>query len=134
MREIGDRLADRLDDVRRAFPLALDLGSRTGVLRRVLGPRGGIRMLVHCDLSPAMAARAPRPVLVADEEAIPFASETFDLVMSVLSLHWVNDLPGTLTQIRAALKPDGLFLAALLGGETLKELRGALAAALRAVT
>ena len=129
LREVGDRLADRLDDVKRRFPLALDLGCHTGELGRLLGGRGGIESLVHCDLSPAMAARAPDLRLAADEEALPFGEATFDLVTSLLSLHWVNDLPGALTQIRLALKPDGLFLAAMLGGDTLKELRQALAEA-----
>jgi len=69
------------------------------------------------------------PRLAADEEALPFANETFDLAVSALSLQWVNDLPGTLAQIRRALKPDGLFLAALIGGETLGELRESLAVA-----
>src|SRR4030095_6212537 len=67
-----------------------------------------------------------RPTLVADEEALPFAPWSFDLVISNLTLHWVNDLPGCLLQIRQILKPDGLFLAAILGGGTLAELRGAL--------
>ena len=67
--------------------------------------------------------------MAADDEALPFAGETFDLIISYLSLHWVNDLPGALAQIRQALKPDGLFLASMLGGETLRELRQALAEA-----
>jgi SAM-dependent methyltransferase len=66
---------------------------------------------------------------VADEEALPFRDASLDLVVSALALQFVNDLPGTLVQIRRALKPDGLFLAALLGGETLTELRQAFAAA-----
>ncbi len=138
-REAGERLADRLDDVRRRFPLALDLGCHDGTLGRLLGARGGIETLVQCDLSPAMARAAGaagrpapatnavhRPALAADEEALPFAAASFDLVLSALSLHWTNDLPGALIQVRQALKPDGLFLGALLGGETLGELRGAL--------
>jgi SAM-dependent methyltransferase len=76
-----------------------------------------------------MAAQAPAPAVAGDEEALPFANGAFDLVLSSLSLHWVNDLPGALSQIRRALKPDGLFLAAMPGGETLKELRQALAEA-----
>ena len=67
--------------------------------------------------------------IVADEEALPFREGSLDLVVSGLSLQFVNDLPGTLVQIRRALKPDGLFLAALVGGETLTELRQAFAAA-----
>jgi malonyl-ACP O-methyltransferase BioC len=132
VREVAERLADRLSDVTRHFPLALDLGCHTGEMADTLGNRGGIETLVQCDLSPAMAARAAahgRPALAADEEWLPFADNSFDLVMSCLSLHWVNDLPGTLVQIRRVLKPDGLFLCAMLGGETLKELRQALAEA-----
>ncbi len=125
VREIADRLADRLDDIRRTFPLALDLGCHRGELGTVLRGRGGIATLVHCDLSPAMAAQAPAPAVAADEERLPFADHSFDAVISVLSLHWVNDLPGTLVQVCRCLKPDGLFLAAILGGETLKELRAA---------
>ncbi len=127
--EVAERLTERLDDVTRKFPRALDLGCHGGALARALGRRGGVETLVQCDLSPAMAraaASSGRPSLAADEEALPFAPRSFDLVMSVLSLHWVNDLPGALIQIRQALKPDGLFLGALLGGETLAELRAAL--------
>ena len=126
LREVGERLADRLDDIRRTFPLALDLGCHSGQLARLIGPRGGIETLINCDLSRAMAAIAPAPAVVADEEFLPFGNGNFDAVMSLLSLHWVNDLPGALHQIRMALKPDGLFLAAMLGGETLRELRRAL--------
>jgi len=128
-RESAERLSDRLDDVTRPFPLALDLGCHTGQLGRALGARGGIKTLVQCDLSPEMAARAGTLNLAADEEFLPFGNETFDLILSNLSLHWVNDLPGALVQARRALKPDGLFLAAMLGGETLTELRQALAEA-----
>jgi SAM-dependent methyltransferase len=73
-----------------------------------------------------MVRRAPGLGVVADEELLPFAAERFDLALSCLSLHWVNDLPGTLAQIGHALKPDGLLLAALFGGTTLPELREAL--------
>src|SRR3546814_1036149 len=66
------------------------------------------------------------PAVVADEEALPFAAGSLDLVLSVLSLHWVNDLPGTLLQIGRALKPDGLLLAAMIGGDSLREPRDAL--------
>lgn len=129
LREIAQRLVERLDDVRRKFPVALDLGCRHGYLADDLARRGGVRTLVHCDLSSAMVRGAASPCLVADEEALPFAAGSFDLVVSLLNLHWVNDLPGALLQVRQALKPDGLFLAAMFGGETLKELRRALAEA-----
>ena len=127
--EVAARLAERLDVVNREFPLALDLGCHGGSLARALDKRGGIKTLVQCDLSQDMARAAALngyPTLAADEEALPFKAESFDLVMSVLGLHWVNDLPGALIQIRHALKPDGLFLGALFGGQTLTELSQAL--------
>lgn len=129
LREVALRLVDRLDDVRRGFPRVLDLGCHTGQIGCLLEGRGGLESVVQCDPSPAMARRAGGLALAADEEALPFAEGVFDLVISCLGLHWVNDLPGALIQARRALKPDGLFLAALFGGETLKELRASLAAA-----
>ena len=127
--EVAERLAERLDDVTRRFPLALDLGCHTGELGRRLAGRGGIERLVQGDLSPEMAARAGPLALAADEESLPFAEGSLDLIMSNLALHWVNDLPGALIQIRRALKPDGLFLAAMIGGASLVELRDCLLAA-----
>jgi NADH dehydrogenase [ubiquinone] 1 alpha subcomplex assembly factor 5 len=126
--ESGERLLDRLDDVARRFPRALDLGSRHGILARALKGRGGIEMLVHADRSHGFLSRLPEPrrAVVAEAEALPFARAAFDLVLSNLDLHWANDLPGALLQLRQALKPDGLLLAALLGGGTLAELRRAL--------
>jgi SAM-dependent methyltransferase len=85
--------------------------------------------MVQCDMSAAMVGAAAGLRLVADEEALPFGDGSFDLVTSLLSLHWVNDLPGTLVQIRRCLRPDGLLLGAFFGGETLKELRRVLAEA-----
>jgi len=129
LRESADRLVDRLEDVTRGFPLVLDLGCHGGELSEKLRGRFGIETLVSCDLSPRMAAKARAGgalAAAADEETLPFAEGRFDLVISNLSLHWVNDLPGALLQIRRLLKPDGLFLAAMLGGETLKELRQAM--------
>ncbi|MBL8668087.1 MAG: methyltransferase domain-containing protein [Rhodospirillales bacterium] len=127
LREVGERLLDRLDDVRRHFPCALDMGCHRGELGEMLAGRGGIETLVQCDLSEPMVRAASGLRVAADEEALPFADGSFDLVVSAMSLHWVNDLPGTLVQLRRVLRPDGLLLAALLGGETLKELRRALA-------
>jgi SAM-dependent methyltransferase len=121
IREVAERLADRLDDVKRSFALALELGCHSGELAAALG--GRIPRLIQADASEALVRRASGLRLVADEEFLPFAEGTFDLVVSALSLHWVNDLPGTLVQARRALKSDGLFLAAMLGGETLRELR-----------
>jgi NADH dehydrogenase [ubiquinone] 1 alpha subcomplex assembly factor 5 len=123
--EAAERLADRLDDMARPFPRALDLGCREGVLARVLAGRGGIETLVHADAALAYARRAPAPALVAEAEALPFARASFDLVLSNLDLHWTNDLPGALLQLRHVLKPDGLLLASLFAGGTLAELRQA---------
>lgn len=121
--EVADRLADRLEDVTRAFPLALDLGARDGAMGRALAGRKGIERLVAAELSPRLARQAGGPAVAADEEFLPFAEGTFDLAVSNLSLHWVNDVPGALVQVRRALKPDGFFCGAMLGGETLVELR-----------
>lgn len=131
IRDVADRLTDRLDDVMRTFPVALDLGCRGGVLAETIAGRGGIETLVQSDLSETLAsdARPYGPSVVADEETLPFAPNTFDLVLSSLALHWVNDLPGALVQINHTLKPDGLFLGAMFGGETLFELRDCLATA-----
>ncbi len=128
-REIASRLVERLDDVRRAFPKALDLGSHGDEIATALGGRTAIGCLVRADLGQGFARRAKGPAVVADEELLPFAPQSFDLVVSAMDLHWVNDLPGTLVQIRRILKPDGLLLGALLGGATLWQLRQALAAA-----
>lgn len=128
-REGAGRLAERLEDTTRQFPLALDLGCHTGQLAQALQGRGGIQILVQCDLSPAMVQQTHDLKLVADEEFLPFQEGSFDVVLSALSLHWVNDLPGTLIQIRKVLKPGGIFFASLLGGHTLTELRQAAFAA-----
>lgn len=133
-REVGGRLVSRLEDIRQRFPVALELGCRTGVLAELVGDRGGIECLVRSELSEAMAQRAVAQwpsalTVIADEEQLPFREGLFDLVMSNLVLHWVNDLPGTLVQVHRVLKPDGLFLASMVGGHSLSELRTALAAA-----
>jgi SAM-dependent methyltransferase len=125
-REVAERLAERLDDVRRRFPLALELDRRGDALTAAIQARAGIETIVHAGLSPAAVRDAGGPAVAADEEALPFRDDAFDLVVSSLALHWVNDLPGALAQVRRALKPDGLFLAALFGGGTLAELRDAL--------
>lgn len=132
----GEALADRLQDVTRRFPRALDLGCHDGTLGRLLAGRGGIETMVQCDLAEPLARQADAPgcpALVADEELLPFAEGAFDLVLSNLSLHWTNDLPGALLQIRRALKPDGLFLATMFGADTLTELRDCLLAAENAI-
>lgn len=123
--ESAERLADRLADINRRFPRALDLGCRNSQLGRILHRRSGIEWLVSADPSPRFARLAPPPRLVAEGEALPFAPSSFDAVLSNLALHWTNDLPGALLQLRQILKPDGLLLASLFGGDTLHELREA---------
>ncbi len=124
-REVAERLADRLLDVNRSFETGIGLGARGGILRGALAPADRVRWLVETDLSAAMIADS-QPACIADEEFLPFAPACADLIVSNLSLHWVNDLPGALAQIRRTLRPDGLFLAAMLGGDTLRELRRAM--------
>lgn len=120
-------LAERLSAVLRKFELAADLGTPTEAVRRALADRAGpIVALVERPVS--AAARAPLTI-VADLEALPLREGALDLAVSALSLQFVNDLPGTLVQVRRALKPDGLFLAALVGGASLAELRESFAAA-----
>jgi NADH dehydrogenase [ubiquinone] 1 alpha subcomplex assembly factor 5 len=132
--EVADMVADRLSDIRRNFPVALDVGCHTGQIAALLAGRGGIETLLQCDLSEKMARRTSGLKIVADEEYLPIGDGMLDLVVSCLSLHWVNDLPGALIQLRRALKEDGLFLAAFFGGETLKELRQSLIAAESEIT
>lgn len=118
--DVGQSFALRLGAINRRFEHGLDLNSREHVFE-FLSPLA--RRWTRTTLLPSGCE-----TLVADEEALPFGAEQFDLVTSALSLHAVNDLPGALTQIRRVLKPDGVFLAALFGGETLSELRRAFAA------
>jgi len=186
--ELAERLVDRLADINKAFPVAVEIGTGTGAHissrlhliasqqsqreaeqrmaaaaasspeaaaaaaaagnssgQRIAPPtqsvpdRGVIRTLHLCDSCPEALARtreywSSHPVppgrtheyhVVDEEGALPFADGSVDLVVSSMSLHWVNDLPGFLKRVRRALKPDGVFLAAMLGGATLQELRSA---------
>ena len=109
---VADDIAERLSAVLRTFDIAVDLGTPTDAVRRAIAGRVGTVASV-----------------VADEEALPFRDASLDLVVSALALQFVNDLPGTLIQIRRALRPDGLFLAAMIGGDSLAELRAAFAEA-----
>jgi SAM-dependent methyltransferase len=129
--DAAGRLLERLDDISIRFTRALDVGGR-GFVAPMLRARG--IETISCDLSPAMAGRTGAPAVVADEEFLPFGRENFDLVVASLSLHWVNDLPGALIQLRMALRPDGLLLASLPALGTLAELRTALTEAEAALT
>jgi NADH dehydrogenase [ubiquinone] 1 alpha subcomplex assembly factor 5 len=123
LEDVADRLLDRLADTTRRFTAALDLGGRGVIAPRL---RAAGIPTVAMDLSAAMVALSGPPVVVGDEEALPFGPESFDLVVANLSLHWVNDLPGALIQLRRALRPEGLLLASLPLLGTLDEVRRAL--------
>ena len=118
-------LGDRLSAVLRKFDVAVDLGTPSDAVRRVLAANNNISTIVAAGLDGDDDGLR----VTADEEALPFAERSLDLVVSALALQFVNDLPGALIQIRRALKPDGLLLAALIGGDSLTELRSAFAAA-----
>jgi SAM-dependent methyltransferase len=128
LERVAEDFGDRLGAVLRQFDLALDLGTPGDALRRVLAESGKVGTIIAAH---ALAQRSGDASLVvaADEEALPFRDASLDLVVSALSLQFVNDLPGTFVQIRRALKPDGLFMAALAGGDTLTELRQSFAEA-----
>ncbi|MCA3754125.1 MAG: methyltransferase domain-containing protein, partial [Alphaproteobacteria bacterium] len=129
-RAAGD-IVMRLEAIMRDFPRAVDLGARNGAFAQALAdsdaaPRVGL--LVEADLSGRMLSGRSGMRVQADEERLPFAAASLDLIVSSLSLHWANDVIGALVQARLALKPDGLFIGALFGGATLTELRQALTA------
>ena len=123
LRTAAEDLLDRLDDTTATFTQALDVGGR-GVVAPLLRARG--IAVVSCDLSPRMAALNGGPAVAADEERLPFGPAMFDLVVANLALHWINDLPGALIQLRIALRPGGLLLASVPVLGTLGTLRTAL--------
>ncbi|MEM0986202.1 MAG: methyltransferase domain-containing protein [Pseudomonadota bacterium] len=127
---VSRELIERLEDTPRHFPAVLEIGCHDGTLTRHLAAHSKIDHVIATDPSPAMAhlAHAPPAIsaLPCSLENVPFAPARFDLATSALSLHWANDLPGTLVQVRQALKPDGLWLAAMFGAGTLTELRSVL--------
>ena len=129
LERVADDMVERLTAVQRRFPVALNLGAYHGLIGQRLRQVPGIEMVVDAEPSARLLAQCGGPRVRASEEALPFRDQSLDLVVSGLALHLVNDLPGALVQIRRALKPDGLFLATLLGGSTLSELRTALLAA-----
>ncbi|MBO0766119.1 MAG: methyltransferase domain-containing protein [Hyphomicrobiaceae bacterium] len=122
---VADDLVERLAAINRTFPAAASLGAYHGLLGRRLRQVPGIEVVTDVEASDRLLAQCEGPRVKADEEALPFAEQSLDLVVSGLALQLVNDLPGTLIQIRRVLKQDGLLLAALLGGTTLTELRTA---------
>ena len=130
--EVGDQLVDRLGEIKRRFETVLDLGGHDGYVARKVQALPGVDRVICCDLSRSMLALAQGERIVVDEEYLPFKHGYFSLILSNLSLHWVNDLPGSLVQIRQSLKADGFFLASVFGGQTLRELREAFSEAEKA--
>jgi len=125
LQRVAEDFSERLGAVQRQFPTVADLGAHHGVLARAVERIPGVSLVVSAECSWQLLKMCPPPRVLTDFEALPFADESLDLVVSGLTLHLINDLPGALLQIRRALKPDGLLLAAVLGGETLRELREA---------
>lgn len=149
--ESASNIIDRVEDITRSFPSAMELGSFRGELARAITSRenfrgsgavGGITTLAQCDIvSEQHIGRnimsgsqvvnetdAGHLVVMSkksfdEENGLPFDDHSFDLVLSSLDLHWVNDLPLMLQRIKKVLKPDGAFIASMFGGNTLKELR-----------
>lgn len=127
-------VAERLGLVERRFEVAVAHGGQTDGLAQALLASGKVGRVHRIEpVLPAFTTSAIDGV-VADEEALPLAAESIDLFVSTLALHWTNDLPGALLQIRRALRPDGLLLATAPGGRTLSELREALFVAESEVT
>ncbi|GME53896.1 Methyltransferase type 11 [Neofusicoccum parvum] len=149
--ETAFRLCERLLDINRRFDRVLDLGANACNIGRILTKPDPdatsmkpvheplatrIGELVAVDSSPAMLYRdADQPFnndikmtrqVLTDEESLPFEPESFDAVLSSLSLHWINDLPSVLKQINNILKPDAPFMGVMLGGDSLFELRTSL--------
>ncbi len=134
IKEVAQRIAEKFTDgeINREFPAMLELGCRNGYLSGLMQGKAGIEQITLSDISenyinniPNTEHRTPNSV-TCDEEYLPFSPESFDLILSNLSLHWVNDLPGCLIQIRNTLRKGGLFVATMFGGNTLHELRYAL--------
>lgn len=123
---IGEELGDRLATINRHFARCACLGASDTSIADRLARSGKVGTVINGDISEIVAKSCGRPALACDDEAIPFAANSLDALVSVQSLHWVNDVPGALIQMRRALRPDGVFLSVMLGEETLCELRQSL--------
>ena len=123
---IGE-FTERLSVVQRSFAIGVDIQTPLPTLAEAIAKTGKVDHVLRLDR--LVDTRGEMPFAIADAEAIPLASASVDLVVSALALHLANDLPGAFAQIRRALRPDGLFLCVLPGGDTLTELRQSLTAA-----
>lgn len=138
--EIADRLTDRIMDITKKFPVMVDLGAGSGHIRKVLADRGAVNKLIQIEPCEELLNRDNHlpskdreglivENMIVDEEDFDLPDQSVDIVISNLSLHWVNDLPRVFEKVKRVLKPDGVFLGAMLGGDTLQELRSAFALA-----
>jgi NADH dehydrogenase [ubiquinone] 1 alpha subcomplex assembly factor 5 len=125
LRHVAADLLERLSVIQRTFPVALNLGAHHGLVGDAVARHPAVGYVIQMDPAGAALEQCKGPRIRADEELLPFAPASLDLVVSGLALQFVNDLPGTLLQLRHALKPDGLLLASLIGGQSLHELRQA---------
>ncbi len=151
--ESANRLAQQFDEIiKKRFDIALNIGTRNGHLTKIIKKNGLVKNIFETDIAINFLSSLrggiadatihpseipdglPRSLtlprndgwVVADEELLPFRDESFDLIISNLALHWVNDLPGCLAQIKRMLKKGGFFCANIFGGATLQELRSAM--------
>lgn len=122
---VGADLADRLSTIKRMFDVCANVGSYHGVLSQHLRPLSNVGQMIDVEYCEGLLSQCDGPHVLADDEMMPFADGSLDLVVSGLRLQFINDVPGVLAQVRRALRPDGVFLASVLGGETLTELRQA---------
>ena len=127
--EAVKRIVDRIDIIRRDFELCLDIGAHDGQLFDRLRSLNKIRKLIQSDPVEAFKISKKQPFVVHNFNILPFKESSFDAIFSSLNFHAVDDLPGLMSQIRFLLKPDGLCLVNFFGGNSLFELRAALAEA-----
>lgn len=133
----SNQLLERMADTSREFARALDIGAHDGQACEAIRASGKVKEIIALEAAPRMCETLREngfETVRSDIEKLPFPTASFDLVTSVLSLHWINDLPGVLHQVREILMPDGLFLACLFGGGTLAELRASLIEAENEIT
>jgi len=131
--EVGYRVSDRVLDVARKMEVAVDVGSGRGWVTRHMTEHS-VGRVIAIELSQGLLDQAPEPEGVSlerlamdiDGAELPFSDNSVDVVTSCLAMHWVNDLPGVFREINRILKPDGVFIGAMFGGETLMELRTSL--------
>ena len=126
---VAAELTDRLAGVERQFPTAVAYGGGSDLLADAIDRSGKAGRIFRLEHTVAAFRGSVLSGAVADEENLPLGDETISLFVSALALQWTNDLPGALVQVRRALRPDGLFLGAMTGGQTLCELRESLFAA-----